>query len=78
VRLIVVAVQKWLSQHNDCPTCRKPMAKNDVMWINLEMRSSTKDTQSECQLTGQYGTKPAALVRFIQGAMQVQPNRYPP
>ena len=64
-------LKKWLNSHDDCPTCRKPMAKNDVIWINLELKNDASDaTPGASTMTTKYGTKPAALVRFIRGALE--------
>ena len=58
-------LQKWLVDHGDCPTCRKPIARNDVMWIHLSL---TKNANTSL-LTRRFGTKPAALVQFIQAEL---------
>ena len=52
-------LQQWLAQHDDCPTCRRPIAADDVMWIHLEV---PQDSGEATDLTQRFGTKPAALV----------------
>jgi superfamily II DNA or RNA helicase len=64
-------LQKWLQEHGDCPTCRAPLAVNDVMCIHLEL-SASDDAGSA--LTRQFGTKPAALVRFLQDELRLDPT----
>ena len=61
-----VSLTQWLNSHADCPTCRKPMAQNDVIWINLELKNDASDAtpNGASTMTTKYGTKPAALVRF--------------
>ena len=55
-------LHKWLVDHSDCPTCRQSISRNDVMWIHLSLTRSA----AMSSLTRKFGTKPAALVQFIQ------------
>ena len=63
-------LQKWLVDHQDCPTCRQPIHRNDVMWIHLEMTRNAAGSL----LTRRFGTKPAALVQFIQAENTADPS----
>ena len=62
-------LQQWLAQHNDCPTCRRTISTDDVLWIHLEVPAQS-DAASD--LTKRFGTKPAALVSFIKAELRAE------
>ena len=63
-------LQKWLVDHTDCPTCRRPVEREGVLWINLELQASSAGSL----LTRRFGTKPAALVQFIKAELEADPS----